>query len=198
MIIKPFKGNYAVTQKFGANPQIYGRGGHRGIDYGLPGSTPVIAMTAGTVTKMPFQTNGFGNYLTLKFGTYTAYYGHLKSITRTGAVREGDVIGYSNSSGWSTGNHLHLEVYNGRTLINPNSLFVPPPPKPQPTLRRLRVIVPKGANVRKEPSTKSAVVYSVPYNGILWARSKVVGQALPGSNLWFRVNNGWVSATVVR
>lgn len=193
---KPFNGNYVVTQPFGANPRVYGPGGHRGIDYGLPGKTPVIAMEAGVVKKMPFQWGGFGNYLTLTFGPYIAYYGHLHSITKTGVVKEGDVIGYSDSSGWSTGNHLHLEIYNRGSLINPNSLFTPP--APAPTLRRLTVIATAGANIRREPTTASAVVTRVPFNTILWARSRANGQSVYGNPVWFRVNNGWISATTVR
>lgn len=120
---KPFNGNFPVTQGFGANPQIYGPGGHRGIDYGLPNGTPVIAVANGVVNKPAQQPNGFGTYLTLSFGEYICYYGHLSQVTKTGNAKEGEVIGYSDNTGWSSGPHLHFEVYKNRTLINPSVLL---------------------------------------------------------------------------
>lgn len=120
---KPFSGSYPVSQPFGANPGVYGPGGHRGIDYALPGNTPLIAVHEGTVKNMGYQHNGFGNHLTLSFGPYVCYYGHLARVAKTGKVKEGEVIGYSDNTGWSTGNHLHFEVYANRTLINPNELL---------------------------------------------------------------------------
>lgn len=123
MALLPFKGNYPITQKFGVNPATYGTGGHRGIDYGTPNNTPIIAIADGVVKKMPFQSNGFGTHLTLSFGNYIVYYGHLDRVTRTGAVKKGWTIGYTDNTGWSTGPHLHLETYENRKLINPQLLL---------------------------------------------------------------------------
>lgn len=123
MSMLPFRGNFPVTQPFGANPAVYGPGGHRGIDYGTPTGTPIIAVSSGVVKNMPFQSGGFGIYLTLSFGEYICYYGHLRSVVKTGAVKQGEVIGYTNNTGWSSGPHLHFEVYNNRRLINPETLL---------------------------------------------------------------------------
>lgn len=120
---RPYNGNYPITQVFGANPQVYGAGGHRGTDYGLPNKTPVYAVHDGIVNKPAFQPNGFGTYLTLSWDVWIVYYGHLDSVVKTGIVKEGELIGYSNSSGWSSGPHLHIEVYQARTLVDPEKLF---------------------------------------------------------------------------
>ena len=119
----PFNGKFPVTQPFGANPDVYGAGGHKGIDYGLPSRTPVYAVHDGVVNKPAFQPNGFGTYLTLSWDAYIVYYGHLDSVVKTGIVKEGELIGYSDNSGWSSGPHLHIEVYFARALINPEQLF---------------------------------------------------------------------------
>lgn len=122
-MITPFKGSFPITQKFGANASTYGPGGHKGVDYGTPTGTPIIAIADGAVAKQPFQGNGFGNYVTLSFGSYVCYYGHLSRFAKTGKVKQGTVIGYTGSTGWSTGPHLHLEVYKNRTLLNPDILL---------------------------------------------------------------------------
>lgn len=119
----PFNGKFPVTQPFGANPDVYGAGGHKGIDYGLPSRTPVYAVHDGVVNKPAFQPNGFGTYLTLSWDAYIIYYGHLDSVVKTGIVKEGELIGYSDNSGWSSGPHLHIEVYQARTLVDPEKLF---------------------------------------------------------------------------
>lgn len=121
--MKPFNGDFPVTQGFGVNPKTYGPGGHRGIDYGTPTNTQIIAVADGVVAKPAPQPNGFGTYITLSFGEYICYYGHLLKVRKTGAVKQGEVIGWTDSTGWSTGPHLHFEVYQNRKLINPDKLL---------------------------------------------------------------------------
>ena len=38
-------------------------------------------------------------------------------------VQAGDVIGYTGSTGWSTGCHMHFEVWKNGSTINPLSMF---------------------------------------------------------------------------
>lgn len=193
---RPFNGNYPVTQGFGARPNVYGPGGHRGIDYGLPGGTPVIAVASGRVTRPPFQQGGFGIYVTLAFADIICYYGHLKSVARVGWVNEGDVIGYSDSTGWSTGNHLHFEVYRNRTLINPDSLFASPPP---PVVKTVTVTLPT-LQVRTGPGTNYQGNQANTPDGLLHAgmvvtvAGEVTGQnvSIGGvtSNKWYKSVRG--------
>ena len=47
--------------------------------------------------------------------TYSTLYGHMKSVATSAGkyVKQGELIGYVGSTGNSTGNHLHLEVWKG-------------------------------------------------------------------------------------
>lgn len=114
-LIVPVSG--PITQLFGENPQTYkkwGFPGHNGIDYGIPNGTPVGAAAAGTVALVSFENGGYGNYVKLshKDGAkvLNTYYAHLASaaVSAGQKVKAGDVIGYSNNTGASTGPHLHF------------------------------------------------------------------------------------------
>jgi peptidase M23-like protein len=108
-----------VTQTFGNDPDFYkqwGYAGHNGVDFGIPNGTPIMAAADGTVEKVGFEDNGYGNYVKIahtdgatKFYTY---YAHLQSTSVSGGqkVTAGTVIGLSNNTGASTGPHLHFGV----------------------------------------------------------------------------------------
>ncbi|MFD7643227.1 M23 family metallopeptidase [Kitasatospora sp. NPDC059795] len=93
---------------------------HTGIDFPVPTGTPVLAVTDGTVSTHWHPAYGRMATVTAPDGTRTLY-GHLRSfrITR-GEVRAGEVIGWSGSTGNSTGPHLHFEVRpDGETPVDP-------------------------------------------------------------------------------
>jgi len=94
---------------------------HKGIDYGAPMGSPIIAATDGTVNFAGWH-GGHGNYVQLKqsasFGTG---YAHMSRIAvRVGQhVRAGQILGYVGSTGLSTGPHLHFEVFVNNVAVNP-------------------------------------------------------------------------------
>ncbi|MBW8753833.1 MAG: M23 family metallopeptidase [Sphingomonadales bacterium] len=94
---------------------------HKGIDYGAPMGSPIIAATDGTVNFAGWH-GGHGNYVQLKqsasFGTG---YAHMSRIAvRAGQhVRAGQILGYVGSTGLSTGPHLHFEVFVNNVAVNP-------------------------------------------------------------------------------
>lgn len=113
-MIKPFNGDYPVTQAFNdsccrASYAKFGMQGHNGIDFGLPCGTPVIAAFNGTIYS-GFEANGYGNYIFLRDDNGNeAVYGHLSRIqVGSGRVSEGQQIGLSGTTGNSTGCHLHF------------------------------------------------------------------------------------------
>jgi murein DD-endopeptidase MepM/ murein hydrolase activator NlpD len=95
---------------------------HRGMDIACPWGTPVYAVIDGTVTWAGGK-SGYGNFIgiTAPGGAVGTGYGHLSRIAvRSGErVQRGQLVGYSGSSGLSTGPHLHFEVYRGGAAVNP-------------------------------------------------------------------------------
>jgi len=83
--------------------------------------TPIHAAASGTVITATAQRNsdgsyiGYGNYVVIAHNArYSSLYGHMiYSVVSAGQeVKAGDVIGYLGSTGWSTGPHLHFEVWD--------------------------------------------------------------------------------------
>lgn len=102
---------------------------HRGVDYGAPRGTPVRA-TGDGVVKLAGRLHGYGKTVTIRHGEkYTTLYAHLnnyaKSIKVGARVRQGDVIGYVGSTGWSTGPHLHYEFRVNGVHQNPLTVELP-------------------------------------------------------------------------
>lgn len=137
---QPFTGDYPITLDYGeAWPPLYTHESpHRGIDYGTPMNTPILASADGTVTLVKDLPNGYGKYimLTHEDGQQTLY-AHLSSLgVRLGQdVRKGQEIGRSGSSGNSTGPHLHFEMRRQGIQIDPKpymqSVVDNPTPKPE-------------------------------------------------------------------
>ena len=109
---RPFAGDYPITQRFGET--YTDRNGHTGIDYGCPTGTPILASASGTVTYAGWKNGGYGYcvFITHPDGNVTIYEHLLSNIHAVVGekVQQGDVIGYSGSTGNSTGPHLHFEV----------------------------------------------------------------------------------------
>ncbi len=114
-----------LTQYFGntpfasANPQVYGNGGHNGIDLRGAVGTPVKAALNGTVvdtgdTDAQCYKVSYGKWVLVRhYNGISTLYAHL-SLIRVKAgdeVARGDIVGYSGNSGYSTGPHLHFTVY---------------------------------------------------------------------------------------
>lgn len=108
---QPFEGSYPITQKYGdTDTSAF----HTGIDYALPIGTPVLASEAGTVVKAGWDNTGYGNCVIIQHpdGNSTLY-AHMTAplMVHVGEkVRKSQIIGYSGSTGNSTGPHLHFEA----------------------------------------------------------------------------------------
>jgi len=102
-----------ITSPYGLRFRGVVPGIHRGVDLAAPDGTPVRAMAAGSVRFAGAQ-RGYGNVVWLDHGgSVLTVYAHLSEIhVETGAaVRGGDVIGLSGSTGDAAGPHLHFEVW---------------------------------------------------------------------------------------
>lgn len=103
--------------------------GHRAIDYAAAAGTPIRAVGDGLVTSASYSKAGYGNLISLRHnGTYSTNYAHLsKFAVKSGQrVKQGDIIGYVGSTGFSTGPHLHYEMVKDGIKINPLADVQPP------------------------------------------------------------------------
>jgi murein DD-endopeptidase MepM/ murein hydrolase activator NlpD len=112
-----------VTSEFGwrVHPIFGTRRLHAGIDLGAPTGTPIYAAAAGVVIQAGVQ-NGYGNAVIISHGNgLSTLYGHQSKIAVSAgqSVARGDLIGYVGSTGNSTGPHLHFEVRENGTAVNP-------------------------------------------------------------------------------
>lgn len=124
---KPVK-NGKITSPFGyrEKPLKGASSNHKGIDIGAPYNTPVYAPANGRVT-ITHKYGGYGNTVELNNGvingkTVTCLFGHLNSW----AVKPGEtvfkgqtILGYVGSTGVSTGPHLHFEIKENGSPVNP-------------------------------------------------------------------------------
>ncbi len=96
---------------------------HMGIDYRADTGTPVKAAQDGRVIETTGGwAGGFGiSVLVDHGGGLTTRYAHL-SKTAIGAgqtVAQGQVVGYSGNTGYSTGPHLHFETRSNGRAVHP-------------------------------------------------------------------------------
>ena len=102
---------------------------HRAIDYAAALGTPIRAVGNGTITFAGWNSQGYGNYVSVHHnGTYSTNYAHLSKIlvTRGQKVKQGDVIGKVGSTGFSTGPHLHFEMVKNGVKVNALKEVLPP------------------------------------------------------------------------
>jgi murein DD-endopeptidase MepM/ murein hydrolase activator NlpD len=120
-----------ITSPFGMrfHPVLHYWKLHDGTDFGAACGTPIRAAYAGRVAERYYNA-GYGNRLMIDHGYVggryvTTGYNHASHyIVHVGQrVREGQIIGYVGTTGFSTGCHLHLMVWIGGRLRNPMTWF---------------------------------------------------------------------------
>lgn len=114
--------NFTLTDTFGT------RGGaHRGIDLVAPAGTPIYAAAAGVVKVSSEAYYDYGVAITIDHvinGTVVnTLYAHqsygCRQVVAGQTVQAGQVIGCVGSTGRSTANHLHFEVYMNGGNVDP-------------------------------------------------------------------------------
>jgi murein DD-endopeptidase MepM/ murein hydrolase activator NlpD len=96
---------------------------HKGVDFGVPIGTPVMAAGAGTITFMGWE-SGYGKFVLINNGNgYSTGYGHLSrfapGLHKGSRVRQAQVIASSGMTGMATGPHLHYEIRINGHQVNP-------------------------------------------------------------------------------
>ena len=112
--IWPVNGYRRVSSPFGWRTcPFHGREYHSGIDVPAPSGTPIVAAKSGVVIVSTYGSS-YGNYVTIAHadGSRTLY-AHMvsRSVSAGQTVSQGQKIGGVGTTGSSTGNHLHFEVW---------------------------------------------------------------------------------------
>ena len=102
---------------------------HNGVDYAAPTGTPVRA-TGDGIVKAASYTKPNGNYVFVRHPPrYESRYLHFsriaKGIKQGVSVKQGEIIGYVGSTGYSTGPHLHYEFLVDGKHVNPRTFDLP-------------------------------------------------------------------------
>lgn len=128
-LLWPLNGHYenSISQGFNGTSLNYApMVGHNGLDFPASEGTPIRAVYDGYIIERLTRPTGFGKRITQKFFAdgrwWQVVYGHqLKFVDPTEfewnwnkndvPVKQGAVIGYVDSTGFSTGDHLHFGLY---------------------------------------------------------------------------------------
>lgn len=139
----PVPASVAVNSTF----QSDHRPNHNGNDFAADAGTPILAAAAGVVRaqgdgqagqswdigrpengRYDFGFYGFGLFAFIDHGNsgsdnkfWQSLYGHMQRVTiaQGAQVAEGDMLGEMGSTGFSTGSHLHFEVWRSGTRVDP-------------------------------------------------------------------------------
>ncbi|NCN06968.1 MAG: M23 family metallopeptidase [Candidatus Pacebacteria bacterium] len=100
---------------------------HKAFDIANSSGGSILAADSGVVTQAGWLDGfGYGNRVMIDHGNgMQTLYAHMSSIqVRSGQrVNRGDVLGQMGSTGRSTGTHLHFEIRQGGSLLNPQNFL---------------------------------------------------------------------------
>ena len=109
--IWPVKG--AINTHFG--------GDHNGVDIEGETGDPIVAAAPGKIVFSGDDGDGYGTKIVIKHEDgLSTLYSHLNTIkVSRGLVEQGDVVGTVGCTGSCTGDHLHFEILEKQTPVNP-------------------------------------------------------------------------------
>ncbi len=118
-----------VTREFVAGSVAKGIRPHLGIDIAGPLDTPIVAAATGVVARTGFD-DFLGNFVEIQHGMgYLTVYGHCSrvAVNRGDRIDAGQVVAYMGSTGQSTANHLHFEIWEQGEAIDPRQIVAGEP-----------------------------------------------------------------------
>lgn len=99
---------------------------HSGVDLRAPKGTEVRSMSTGVVVEVKKMVVGYGHFVRIAHeGTLSSLYAHLDRVDVVAGerVKKEQKIGTVGLTGWTTGPHLHFEVYEGNRAVNPTKFI---------------------------------------------------------------------------
>jgi len=125
--IWPSNSSKYVTSPYGMreDPIIYTWRMHNGIDIGASYGTDILASDGGEVVTATYSSS-YGYYVMLYHGDnrYTLYAHMSEILVDVGdSVYQGEVIGLVGSTGYSTGAHIHFEIMENGSRVDPLDYF---------------------------------------------------------------------------
>ncbi len=121
----PLAGFTRVSSPFGyRNCPYHGQELHGGCDVPAPSGTPIRAAKSGVVVISTYGSS-YGNYVVIAHGDGSrTMYAHQsqRAVSAGETVSQGQTIGYVGTTGSSTGNHLHFELWlnsSSSSRVNP-------------------------------------------------------------------------------
>ncbi|MFK3936662.1 M23 family metallopeptidase [Alkalihalobacillus sp. NPDC078783] len=114
---------WSITSRFG-DQESFRQKPHTGIDFSMENGTQIPSIKQGIIEKTVDYGNqnlGKGVFVKWEDGC-TAIYGHLSKITvqEGQRVEQGDLLGYSGNTGFSTGAHLHFGLKKEGSFVDPS------------------------------------------------------------------------------
>lgn len=194
---------YTLTQGFGKTDfsDAYASGQHSGVDLAAARGTPIFAADGGTVTLAGWN-GGYGNAVMIDHGEgLSSLYGHMERIlTTVGTVVDKlDTIGTVDSTGFSTGDHLHFEARRNGVAFDPREMVAL-----ARGVRNFRggmalvgeegpelVSLPRGANVYSNAETRALARPSVTVNIEVDARGAQQGVGAEIEEAFKRLIHRW-------
>lgn len=95
---------------------------HAGVDLRAPKGTRVVSVESGVVIEVKRMVVGYGHFVRVAHnGTMSSLYAHLDQVAVVAGqkVTKGEQLGTVGLTGWTTGPHLHFEIYEGNKSVNP-------------------------------------------------------------------------------
>lgn len=124
---KPVGVPYRLTSNYGVRVDPFNKrpGWHNGMDMAAYRNAPIVAAGPGKITWAGAR-SGYGQLVEIDHGHgFKSRYGHLRAITvKKGATVEvGDLVGKMGTTGRSTGDHLHYEIWFNGKPYNPKEFL---------------------------------------------------------------------------
>ena len=112
-----------ISSEFGGrtSPGGIGSTNHKGRDYAAGSGSPIYASASGTVTTVSYNV-ARGNYVVINHGNgLSTLYQHCSAtyVSAGQSVSAGQNIAAVGTTGYSTGPHLHFEVWVNGTPVDP-------------------------------------------------------------------------------